>query len=284
MRLEGPTLKNKITAAVCQMKVGADKDVNLKKAGEMIQISATRGANLVVLPEIFNGPYDSRLFSGFAETYPGKTTEFLSNCARQNQVFIVGGSIAEKDNEGKLYNTCYTFNQKGEMVGKYRKIHLFDIDVPGKIQFQESAALSPGNSISIIDYQDIRLGVMICYDVRFPELARAMALEGASLLVIPAAFNTTTGPLHWEITMRSRAIDNQLFVIAASPACNPQSSYQAWGHSMVVNPWGTIISQAGTDEEILGAELDLSEVDRVREELPLLKHRRLDVYKLNYKS
>jgi predicted amidohydrolase len=277
-------VNKKVTVAICQMKVVADTDINLQKAGEMIKKSAAQGAELVVLPEIFNGPYDSQLFSSFAETCPGKTTDFLANCSRQNQIFIVGGSIAEKDDEGKIYNTSYTFNKEGELVGKHRKIHLFDIDVPGKIKFQESATLSPGNNITIIKYQDIRLGVMICYDVRFPELARAMALEGVTILVIPAAFNTTTGPVHWEITMRSRAIDNQLFVLAASPARNPQASYQAWGHSMVVDPWGTIISQAGTEEEIIFAELNLSEVERVREELPLLKHRRLDIYKLGYKT
>jgi predicted amidohydrolase len=275
---------NKISAAICQMKVIADKDKNLQKAGEMIQASAAKGADLVVLPEIFNGPYDSQLFASFAETFPGKTTEFIANCARQNQVHIVGGSIAEKGEEGKIFNTCYTFNKEGALIGKHRKIHLFDIDVPGKIKFQESATLSPGDSITVIDFQDIRLGVMICYDVRFAELARAMALEGAKIIVIPAAFNTTTGPVHWETTMRSRAIDNQLFVIAASPARNPEASYQAWGHSMVVNPWGTIISEADRDEEIIFAELDLSEVDKVREELPLLKHRRLDIYKLDYKN
>lgn len=277
-------MDKKITAAICQMKVVTNKDENLHKAGEMIKAAAAQGANLVVLPEIFNGPYNSQLFSNFAETFPGKTTDFLANSARQNEVFIVGGSIAEKDNTGKIYNTCYIFNQEGELAGKHRKIHLFDIDIPGKIKFQESAALSPGNRITVFNYQNIQLGVMICYDVRFPELARAMALEGVKIIIIPAAFNTTTGPAHWETTMRSRAIDNQLFVIAASPARSPEAGYQAWGHSMVVDPWGTIISQAGINEEIIFADLDLSEVDRVREELPLLKHRRSDIYKLDYNS
>jgi predicted amidohydrolase len=277
-------VNKKVSVAICQMKVVADKDKNLQKAGEMIQASADKGADLVVLPEIFNGPYDSRLFSSFAEPFPGKTTKFISNCALLNQVYIVGGSIAEKDESGKIFNTCYSFNKTGVLTGKYRKNHLFDIDIPGKIKFQESASLTPGNSITVINFEGISVGIMICYDVRFPELARAIALEGAEIIIIPAAFNTTTGPVHWETTMRSRAIDNQLFVIAASPARNPEASYQAWGHSMVVNPWGTIISEADRDEEIIFAELDLSEVDKVREELPLLKHRRLDIYKLDYKN
>ncbi|MGI5921419.1 MAG: carbon-nitrogen hydrolase family protein [Syntrophomonadaceae bacterium] len=275
---------NKISAAICQFKVGENKEKNLIKAGEMMRQAAELGAELVVLPEIFNGPYDSRLFPAFAERFPGKTTEYLMQFARQNRVFLVGGSIAEKGPDGKIYNTCYIFDQSGQLVGRHRKIHLFDIDIPDKIRFQESKTLSPGSSMTIVQHNNVSLGVMICYDVRFPELARAMALNGAHILVIPAAFNTVTGPAHWEITMRSRAVDNQVFVIAASPARNPEVSYQAWGHSMIVDPWGTILNEAAAGEEIVMAELDLSLVAKVREELPLLSHRRTDLYQWEFKK
>lgn len=277
-------MNSKITVAICQMRVEADKAADLKKARRMIEESAQMGAEMVVLPEIFNGPYDTGLFAEFAETFPGPSTQFLADCARENNVLLIGGSIAEKDEYNHIYNTSFIFDQTGTLIGKHRKIHLFDIDVPGRITFKESSVLSPGNALTVINTDDLCLGVMICYDIRFPELSRAVALEGAQILVVPAAFNTTTGPAHWEITMRSRAVDNQLFVIAASPARNPEASYQAWGHSLLIDPWGNILDQADENEKILIAQLNLTEINRIRSELPLLQHRRTDIYQVSYKG
>jgi len=276
-------MNKKLSVSVCQMKVVRQKDLNLKKAEEMIKKSSQMGAELVILPEIFNSPYQADLFPYYAEPYPGPTTDFLARAARKNRVGIVGGSIPEIERDGQIYNSSFVFDEEGSLIARYRKIHLFDIDIPGKIRFKESQTLAAGNSISVVDYKSTRLGLIICYDCRFPELARAIALEGAELLVIPAAFNLTTGPAHWELIMRNRAVDNQLYVIAASPAHNTEASYQAWGHSMIIDPWGTVLQQASASEEILYAELDLSAVDRVRQHLPLLKQRRTDLYELNYK-
>ncbi|QGT99865.1 putative amidohydrolase / Aliphatic amidase AmiE [Candidatus Syntrophocurvum alkaliphilum] len=271
-----------ILAAICQMKVGSDKKTNLSNAQKIIQEAAKKGADMVVLPEVFNSPYQTDLFPAYAEPFGGETTKFLSEMAREHKVLLVGGSIVEKDNDDKIYNTSYVFDANGNLVNKHRKVHLFDIDIPGKIKFQESETLSAGNTIEVFKYKGIGISVMICYDGRFPELARIAALNGAQIIIIPGAFNLTTGPLHWELIMRSRAVDNQVFVVAAAPSRNPDAGYQAWGHSMIVNPWGTIIAQTDEGEGIVMGEIDLDVVNKVRQEIPVLSQRRNDLYQVNY--
>ena len=275
-------MRENLKVALCQMRVESNKLDNLNRAREMVCKAAQRGARMIVLPEIFNGPYHLEKMAENAEISSGPTTSLLSELAHNNKIILVGGSIPEKDTDGKLYNTSYVFDQEGELIGKHRKMHLFDIDIPGQISFKESQVLSAGNSLQIIRHQDLVFAVLICYDIRFPELARLAALGGAQLLIVPAAFNTTTGPAHWDLLMRNRAVDNQLFVMACSPARNVESSYQTWGHSMVVDPWGKVMSAGDIGEEIIEAELDFSIVDKVRRELPLLQHRRTDIYELNY--
>jgi len=275
-----PNLK----VAVLQMSVTADKEANLDKARTMIIASCEQGAQMIVLPEIFNCPYRTKLFPEYAEPYPGVTTNFLSNLAREKKVLLVGGSIIEQDESGKLYNSSFVFDEQGNLLARHRKIHLFDIDLPGKLTVKESDILDPGSNITIIRYKNLCWGLMICYDCRFPELARAAALEGAEMLVIPAAFSTTTGKDHWELLLRSRALDNQCYVIGASSAPNLQASHQVWGHSMIVDPWGKIVVDAGREERILFAELDFSLLQKIRQELPVLKHRRPDVYQLSYQK
>ena len=275
-------MRENLKVALCQMRVESDKSKNLNHVREMVQEAAQRGARMIVLPEIFNGPYHLEMMAENAEIFSGPTTAILSELAYNNKIILVGGSIPEKDTDGKIYNTSYIFDQEGELIGKHRKMHLFDIDIPGQISFKESQVLSAGNSLQIIRYKDLVFAVIICYDIRFPELARLAALAGAQLLIVPAAFNTTTGPAHWDLLMRSRAVDNQLFVLACSPARNVESNYQAWGHSIVVDPWGRVLSEGDIGEEIIEVELDFSIVDKIRHELPLLQHRRTDIYELNY--
>lgn len=265
------------------MSVTDDKDANLEKAQSMIKKACQQGVQMVVLPEVFNSPYQTDLFAGYAEHYPGPSTRLLSSLAAVHEILLVGGSIIEKDGDGKLYNSSFVFDEKGQLLGRHRKVHLFDINLPGKITFQESDTLNSGNSITVIRHPKICFSLMICYDFRFPELARGAVLEGAQLLVVPAAFTVTTGEAHWDLLMRSRAMDNQCFVIAASPARNPESSYQAWGHSMVIDPWGRIIAEAGETEGIIYAELDFKLLEQIRQQLPLLEHRRQDLYQINYK-
>lgn len=275
-------MNKQIKAAICQMQIGSNKQQNLDKAESMIARAADMGAEIAVLPEVFNGPYDTSCFADYAEPIPGPTYDFLSQSACRNSIILLGGFI-EKAQDGQLYNTSFIFDEEGNFLGRHRKVHLFDIDIPGQITFKESAVLSAGQDITVVDYKNLHIGMMICYDSRFIELARAMTLKGANLFIIPAGFNRTTGPLHWDLIMRSRAVDNQVFVLAAGSAFNPHTSYQAWGHSMIVDPWGKIIAQTGDNEDIVLAELDLDEIDKVRREIPVLKHRREDVYQLKYK-
>lgn len=266
-----------VKIALLQLKVHNDKSINIENAAKRIEEASKNGAEIICLPEMFNCPYDNNYFGKFAETYPdGETIKMLSKEAYKNNVFIIGGSIPERYQD-KLYNTCFIFNQKGEMAGLYRKIHLFDVDLKG-MRFYESDTLSPGSDITVIDTGKIKLGIAICYDMRFPELMRIYALKGVQMVVIPAAFNMVTGPSHWEVTIRARAIDNQVFAAAISPARDETASYVAYGNSMVVDPWGNIISKAGIDEEIIYADVDLNIEEDIRERLPLLKNIRMDIY------
>eukprot|EP00466_Bigelowiella_natans_P001436 jgi/Bigna1/49507/estExt_Genewise1.C_490098 len=277
--------------ALCQVLVGEDKKANIAAAKKAVDEASKKGAELIVLPEIWNGPYDTSCFPVYAETVPGKgasvsdsatepSTSFLLSAAKENKVYLIGGSISEKGQDGKIYNTCIIVNPEGEIIGKHRKVHLFDIDVPGKMTFKESDTLSPGNTTTTFDAPFGKVGVGICYDIRFPELSMLMRREGASILIFPGAFNMTTGPAHWELLQRARAVDNQCYVAAASPARNPEASYQAWGHSTVVSPWGKVVATTDHNPSTVYAEIDLSEVEKMRENIPTSKQKRNDMYSL----
>ncbi|MBB6214132.1 putative amidohydrolase [Anaerosolibacter carboniphilus] len=263
--------------AICQMMVTEDKEKNVEKAESMIREAAEKGAKVVVLPEMFNCPYENKYFPLYAETYPGKTTERLSLLTSEMEIYLVAGSIPEQEGD-IIYNTSFIFGPKGKLIGRHRKMHLFDIDVEGKIRFKESDTLGYGEDITVVDTDFGKMGVAICYDMRFPELMRLMALEGAEVIIVPAAFNMTTGPAHWDITIKARALDNQVYFVAASPARNMEASYHAYGHSSIVSPWGDVIAQANAQETILYGEIDLELVKKVRRELPLLQHRRTTLY------
>ncbi len=264
---------------ICQMTVTDSKDANLIKAEEMIRQAGSENCRIVVLPEMFNCPYENKSFPVFAEEFPGPTTEKLSSLAGELGVYIFGGSIPEL-HDGSIYNTSFIFDRRGHMIGKHRKIHLFDIDIEGGIRFKESDTLERGNQVTVVDTEYGKIGTAICYDMRFPELMRLMVLKGAEIIIVPAAFNTTTGPAHWEVTLRARALDNQVYYIAASPARNLNASYHAYGHSALVNPWGEIVSQADEKETIIYGEIDMKYIRKIRTELPLLQHRRTDLYEL----
>ncbi len=239
---------------------------------------------MVVLPEIWNSPYDNAAFPLYAEDVDGGGSESaaaLSAAAAANGVALVGGSIPEKAADGALFNTCLVFRPDGSLAAKHRKVHLFDIDIPGKVTFKESDTLSPGAGPTVVDPGlGVVLGLGICYDLRFPELASLSARRGAQLLVYPGAFNTTTGPAHWELLLRARAVDNQAFVAACSPARGGPDGYQAWGHSTVVDPWGVVLGTTGEGAAIVYAEVDTGEIATRRRNMPLSEQRRGDVYEL----
>ncbi len=260
------------------MKVVNDKEANLVSATRMIKDAAADGCQLVVLPEMFNCPYAAAYFPVYAEPIPGKTSSRLGDLAKEANIYLVAGSIPERGEDRQIYNTSLVFDPTGKIIAKHRKMHLFDVDIPGGITFFESETLSPGQEVTTFSTTFGPMGLAICYDIRFPELARAMVLQGANVLIYPAAFNQVTGSLHWEILLRSRAIDNQVFVIAASPANHPEAAYAAYGHSMTVDPWGKVITEAGSGERLLVTEINLKLVEKVRKEMPMLKHRRPELY------
>lgn len=268
-----------LLAALIQMRVTANKSENVDAAVEWVKRCAQDGARLIMLPEMFCCPYDSTAFPKFAEPEGGPVWQALAGAARQMQIYLIGGSMPEVD-AGQIYNTGYIFNPRGEQIGKHRKMHLFDIDVTGGQRFRESDTLAPGSQVTVVETEYGRLGIAICYDVRFPELARLMTVQGARILAYPGAFNMTTGPAHWETLFCARALDNQVYVLGCAPARDESTGYVSYGHSIIVSPWGKAVGQLDAEEGCLTAEIDLDEVERVRRELPVLQHRRSDVYQL----
>lgn len=201
----------------------------------------------------------------------------MSAAARFHGLWIFAGSIPERcQATGKLYNTCAVFNRNGDLGGRFRKLHLFDVDIPGKIRFKESDSFGAGREPLIVDTEFGPIGVGICYDIRFPELSLYYAQHGCPLLIYPAAFSQTTGQLHWELLCRSRALDSQAFLIGAA-AC-PNKHYNAWGHSIVCDPLGQVVAMAESDETLLVVELDLASVQKARASIPTLKQKRYDLY------
>jgi len=210
-------------------------------------------------------------------------TAMLVRVAKELNIYLVGGSIPEVDNKtGKVYNCNVVVSPAGEILCKHRKVHLFDIDVPGKITFRESDTLTGGDQLTLFDTPWGRVGVGICYDIRFPQYAHLLRLAGAHLLLYPGAFNMTTGPIHWELLAKARAVDNQAFVAVPSPARNPSAGYQAWGHSSVVDPWGKVVATTEHEEVIVYAEVDLAEVQVPRSSIPVFDQKRDDLYALKW--
>jgi omega-amidase len=272
---------NCIKIAIGQLAVTPDKFKNIDKGKAIIREAAKANCQVVILPEMFNCPYEAELFSQYAEHYPeGETFTMLAQTAASEKIVVVGGSVSEQDENGKLYNSSFVFDEKGALLGRHRKMHLFDVEIEGGTTFKESSILSAGQEMTVIKAAGLTLGIGICYDIRFPELSRLMTLAGAELLIFPAAFGMTTGPAHWELLMRSRAIDNQVFIVGAAPAKLEGAPYQAYGHSIVVDPWGSIVAMAGFEETLLIVELNLDSIKRVRAELPLLRHLRSDLYEI----
>lgn len=263
--------------AQIQMHVSADKAENIRHACDLVRSAGD--IDLAVLPEMFCCPYDNACFRDYGEPFAGPAQRAMSQLARERGIYLIAGSLPELEGH-RVYNTSFVYAPDGTCIARHRKIHLFDIDVEGGQRFRESDTLSPGNDVTLFDTPWGRMGLCICFDLRFEELCRVMALEGARVLLAPAAFNMTTGPAHWELLLRQRAVDNQCFTVGTSPARDESASYVAWGHSMVCDPWGTVLHQCGAGEEVAVTELDMTRTDAVRRQLPILSARRTDVYEL----
>lgn len=270
----------KIKIAAIQMSTVEDKMENVRTVKTYLEKIKDENPDFVILPEMFCCPYQTENFPIYAEKEGGPVWQQLSGYAKQYGIYLIGGSMPEKDAEGNVYNTSYIFDREGKQIGKHRKVHLFDIDVKGGQTFKESDMLTAGDSDTVFDTEFGKIGVMLCFDIRFPELSRMMVNDGAKVIFVPAAFNMTTGPAHWELSFRTRALDNQIYMVGCAPARDVSAGYISWGHSIVTDPWGRVTGMLDENEGILLAELDMDYEEQVREELPLLKSRRKDMYKL----
>lgn len=262
-----------------QTRVCGDKRKNIENIELCLEKIRQEKVDLAAIGEMFNCPYVTENFPKYAEKEGGETFRVLRDLAAKYQIYLSAGSVPEIDNDGKVYNTAYVFDRQGQMIAKHRKMHLFDIDIKGGQYFKESDTLTAGDQVTVFDTEFGKIGLCICFDFRFPELARQMVDKGAKVILVPAAFNMTTGPAHWELMHRSRALDNQCYVAATSPARDTSASYVAWGHSMLVSPWGDVIQEMDEKEGYMINEVNLTDVESVRAQLPLLSARKIEFYK-----
>lgn len=229
--------------------------------------------DLLVLPEMFMCPYQIDLFKEYAQNESSLVHEFLKSLALKHQAYIIGGSIPETNNN-KIYNTSYVYNSKGLVIHKYRKIHLFSITYPDNTTFNESDSLAAGNKLGVFSSEFGNLGIMICFDIRYPLLAEKIANEDVKAIFVPGAFNDYTGPLHWQTTFKARAIDNQLFMIGCSPSADSYGSYKTYGHSLIIDPLGQVIKELDGVKGIIEYELNFNEIKEIREKLPIRKNKK----------
>ncbi|XP_003740998.1 omega-amidase NIT2 [Galendromus occidentalis] len=279
-------MMSKFRLACLQLCLRGDKQASLAHARLMIDKAVKEGgAQMVCLSECFAIPYGPQFFRPNAELVPdGETSQMLKQAAEENKVFLVGGSMSEKDAADRLYNTCLVYDPEGKLVATHRKVHLFDIDIPGKITFKESDSFTAGDHLTTFDTPYCRVGLGICYDIRFAPMAQIYRQRGCKLLLYPGAFNMVTGPLNWELLCRGRAVDNQLYVASVSPARDTSASYVAFGHTMVASPRGTVVSSTDENESIVYADIDLDEVQAAREQIPIGAQIRADLYAVEDKK
>jgi predicted amidohydrolase len=265
--------------AACQVNSRADRGANLATAVELLERAAAAGADIAVLPEYVDylGPADGE---PKPELVDGEFAGVFADVARRLRMWVVAGSFHEVGpDDGHTFNTTLVFDRTGSRAATYRKIHLFDIDLAGRpeVSYRESRRVAPGAEVVTLDVEGVRFGLSICYDLRFPELYRRLAIAGAQVLVVPAAFTTHTGRDHWEVLLRARAIESQCYVVAAGQSGDHDGGRSCFGHSMVVDPWGTVVAQAVDGVGLVVAELSMERVERIRVELPSLANRRLAV-------
>jgi deaminated glutathione amidase len=265
-------------AAAVQLNSTDDKDRNLEVADRLVRAAAEDGAELVALPEKWNVLGTAEALHAGAEPIDGPSVSAARGWARELGVHLVAGSFAERvSGQEKLFNTSLLIGPDGEIEAAYRKIHMFDVDVGG-VAYRESAHEEPGSEIVIGHAGDVPVGLTVCYDVRFPELYRILAVRGARVIVVPAAFTLHTGKDHWEVLLRARAIENQVFVVAPGQIGEAPPHYHSYGRSMILDPWGVVLATAPDEECFVAADLDFALQDRVRTTLPSLANRRPAAY------
>ncbi len=265
--------------AAVQMNVGERKSDNVALALALIDEAAARGARFIVLPELMTYHGSPSRYPEVAEPVPGATSERLAAKAREHGCYIHGGSLVEPGpTDGLYYNTSYVLDPSGSVSAVYRKVHLFDVAVSKEVSTRESESIAPGDVLVAVELPELVVGMSICFDLRFPELYRALAAAGAQVLVVPAAFREITGRAHWESLVRARAIENHAYVVAAAQGGIAGGNVAMHGHSMIVDPWGAVLEELPDGDGVIVAEIDAAEVRRRREQIPVLGARRTDVY------
>ena len=267
-------------AAAIQLNADNDKDRNLERADRLVATAAGEGAELVALPEKWNLlGRGEEIVAGAEQLEDGRSFDAARGWARRHAIHLLAGSISERVSGSDLpFNTSVLFDPDGEAIAIYRKIHMFDVDVGG-VAYRESEHEQAGEEIVTGEAAGVEIGLSVCYDLRFPELYRILALRGARVLTVPAAFTHTTGQAHWELLVRARAIENQAYVVAPDQCGEAPPHYHSYGHSLIVDPWGEVLARAGEEEDVIVAELDLERQEEVRDSLPSLANRRPRAYR-----
>lgn len=270
----------KYRIAVVQMDSRNDKGANVKYACQCIDEAAANGAKLISFPEVMNLSGKNIGEGGGYETIPGYTTEILMAKAKEHKMYIHSGSFCKAvEGENRAYNTSVIIDPEGNIIGEYHKLHPFDITMPDGTVNKESDRIRPGDEIVVTNTAIGKLGMSICYDIRFPELYRIMTLEGAQVIFTPASFTMSTGKEHWECILRTRAIENACYIVAADQI-GQKHEFLAYGHSMVIDPWGTVIAKARDEAGMFYADIDLDYEDKIRQNVPVLENRRADIYEV----
>jgi deaminated glutathione amidase len=275
-----PSMADRLRVAAIQLNSGTEKAENIEKAERLVARAASTGADLVLLPEKWNAIGSADTLRRAAEPLEdGETVEAMRDWARTHGITIVGGSITEqREGREKLSNTSVVIDPSGDVVAAYRKIHMFDVEVGGQV-YRESEVEEPGEETNLCDAEGWRVGLTVCYDLRFPELYRILALQGAELVTVPAAFTLYTGKDHWELLLRARAVENQCYVLAANEWGVHEGGKQSYGRSSIVDPWGVVLAQAPDEDCVIAAEIDKARLEQVRHDLPSLANRQPAAYR-----
>ena len=264
--------------ALLQLKTLPTPKENLEKIKQMLVQAKQEGADLAVLPEMCCCPYENSAFVRYAMPENAPFLQGIAEMAGALGLYVVAGSVPLAA-DGRIYNAAFVYDNKGSCIARHRKTHLFDINVPGGQYFMESDTFTAGRDVTTFDTPWSRMGLMICYDIRFPELYRIMTLEGAQVIFTPASFTMATGKEHWECILRTRAIENACYIVAADQI-GQKHEFLAYGHSMVIDPWGTVIAKARDEAGMFYADIDLDYEDKIRQKVPVLKNRRADIYEV----